>query len=150
MKYIKKFELDKYSWEISKEAKDIIENYDPIVIKYEELEKYFSVQLKDQNSEFETWVDINVDDYDINGDWNQISYNLNNSKDMIKKTVENDPNVFDISIATASDKLLEDDMIYEENGEYYYYKDFWYVKDGFKEKGISYDKAKQIKKYNIY
>ena len=28
------FEIDKYSFEIKKEAKDIIKNYDPIVSKY--------------------------------------------------------------------------------------------------------------------
>jgi len=143
------FEMDKYSFEIKKEAKDIIKNYDPIVSKYEDNNGYFSVLLKDKNSTFESWIDISVENYDISIEWNQISYNMNNSKDMIKKKVENDSSVFDLSSSIALQKLEDDNMIYVENGNYYYHKDFWYVKDGYKEKGVDYDVAKKIRKYNI-
>jgi hypothetical protein len=143
------FEIDKYSFEIEKEAKDIIKKYDPIVLKYEDNNGYFSVLLKDENSTFESWIDISVENYDISIEWNQFSYDMNNSKDMIKKKVENDSSVFDLSSSIALQKLEDDNMIYIENGNYYYHKDFWYVKDGYKEKGVDYDVAKKIRKYNI-
>lgn len=143
------FEIDKYSFEIEKEAKDIIKKYDPIVLNYEDNNGYFSVLLKDENSTFESWIDISVENYDISIEWNQFSYDMNNSKDMIKKKVENDSSVFDLSSSIALQKLEDDNMIYIENGKYYYHKNFWYIKDGYKEKGIDYDTAKKIKKYNI-
>lgn len=143
------FEMDKFSFEIKKEAKNIIKKYDPIVLKYEDNDGYFSVLLKDKNSTFESWIDISVDNYDLTAEWNQISYDINDSKDMIKQKVENDSKVFDLSRSIAEEKLLDDHMVYEEDNKYYHYKKFWYVKDGFKDNGIDYEKAKKMKKYNV-
>lgn len=143
------FEMNIYQFEIEKEAKGIIKKYDPIVSKYDDSDGYFSVLLKDKNSTFESWIDISIENYDLTAEWNQISYNMNNSKDMIKQKVENDSNVFDLSRSIAEEKLLDDHMVYEEDNKYYHYKKFWYVKDGFKDNGIDYEKAKKMKKYNV-
>lgn len=143
------FEMDKYSFEIKKEANNIIKKYDPIVLKYEDNDGYFSVLLKDKNSTFESWIDISVDNYDLTAEWNQLTYNTDNYNDMIKQKVENDSKVFDLSRSIAEEKLLDDHMVYEEDNKYYHYKKFWYVKDGFKDNGIDYEKAKKMKKYNV-
>lgn len=135
--------------DIEKEVKKIIKKYDPIVLKYEDNDSYFSVLLKDKNSTFESWIDISIENDDISIEWNQFSYNLDNSKDMIKKKVQNDDYVFDLSGSVALEKLEEDNMIYYENDKYYYHKYFWYIKDGYKDRGIDYDIAKKIRKYNV-
>ncbi|MCK9416069.1 hypothetical protein M0Q97_05350 [Candidatus Dojkabacteria bacterium] len=148
---ITNFKIFEASFEndIKKEAKKIIKNYDPIISKYEDDNGYLSVLLKDKNSSFESWIDISIEDYEISADWNQISYYRDNSNDMIKQKVENNSDVFDMSLSVAEEKLLEDNMIYYEDDKYYYHKDFWYEKDGYKERGIDYDAAKKIRKYNI-
>ena len=143
------FKIFENSDDNKKEANKIISDYDPIVLKYEDNDGYFSVYIKDKNSEFNTWIDISIEDYEISAEWNQLTYNTNNSNDIIKSMIESDNDVFTSSISVSEDKLLADRMIYEEDGKYYYHKDHWYVKGGFKDNGIDYDKAKRMKKYNI-
>jgi hypothetical protein len=146
MKYIKTYEDN-----FNEEVKHIIDNYDPYVVKIQEVDRYFSVLIKDKNSDFESWLDVWVTDTnnDIESEWNQQIYYNNNSNDIIKKEVESDNDVFSMSESVALYKLLDDNMIYEEDDKYYYYSDYWYVKDGYKDKGISLDKAREIKKYNL-
>jgi len=149
MKHIKKFEKDKYYFEIEKEIKEIIKNYNPYVIKYEDNGGYFSVLIKDKNSDFKTWIDIWVEQYDILSEWNQSSYNTNNLNDIIKKGVEDDGDIISMTEGVAISKLLEDSMIYEDDDKYYYHKNFWYIKDGYKKQDVNLDDAKKIKKYNL-
>lgn len=147
MKYLKSYELYKFQDEIT----HIINNYDPYVVKYEENKsnKYFSVLIKDKNSNFTSWIDLWIENNQICADWNQMSYDRLNSKDMIKKEVENNPDIYSMSESVAREKLIDDEMIYEDENGYHYYNDYWYVKDGFKKQDISLDDAKKIKKYNL-
>jgi hypothetical protein len=151
IKKFKIFEKDKYDFEIEEESKNIISNFDPVVIKYEENEGYFSVLIKDKNSDFKTWLDISFDDGEPNSEWNQISYNNNNSNDMIKKLVEDSEGMLDICSNAAIEKLIKDEKVYDDDDEgYVNYKDYWYIRDGFKERGIDYETAKSIRyDYNL-
>lgn len=151
IKNFKIFEKDKYNFEIEEESKNIISNFDPVVIKYEENEGYFSVLIKDKNSDFKTWLDISFDDGEPNSEWNQISYFNNNSNDMIKKLVEDSEGMLDICSNAAIEKLIKDEKVYDDDDEgYVNYKDYWYIRDGFKERGIDYETAKSIRyEYNL-
>jgi len=151
MKYIKKFETYEYDKELEEEIDRIVSNYDPIVVKYEDNGEMFFVLVKDKNSDFISWVDLWEDSGEITSDWNQMVYNTNNSNDIIKKGVESDPNVYDLTYSISLDKLLRDEMIYydDEDNNSYYHTNYWYIKDGYKERGISLEDAKQMRKYNL-
>lgn len=151
MKYLKYFEKDEFNSEIEEEVENIIKNYNPYVVKYEDhkSDKYFSVLVKDKNSNFETWVDLWVEDGEVNLDWNQMTYHKFDSNDMIKKGVESDSDIYSDTYNIVLDKLITDEMIYEDETGYYYYSNYWYIKDGYKDKGINLDDAKRIKKYNL-
>jgi len=147
MKYIKKFE-NSFDTEVKVEVDKIIKKYDPYVLKYEEEGDFFSVLVKDKNSDFMSYIDLWLEHGDVSSEWNQMSYSTNNSNDMIKKGVENDGDVYTDTFNIALDKLISDEMIYNDD-KYYHYKDFWYVKDGYKEQGIGLEDAKRMRKYNL-
>lgn len=89
-----------------KEAKKILKNLDFKIEKitdYNEKERTTSILLKDKNSNFECWFDIWVDSYDgeLTGDWNKYIFNLDNSKDLIQKYVQEDAEAFENAFFTA-------------------------------------------------
>lgn len=150
---IKKFKIfDNYNFDDEiDETKRILSNFKPVVEKYEEDGDYFSVLIKDQNSNFKTWLDITFNNGEYESEWNQISYNNRNSNDIVKQNIQNSEGILDTCSNIAIDKLLVDEKIYddEEDG-YVIYKNYWYIKDGFKESGIDYETAKRIRyDYNL-
>ena len=148
MKYIKK--LEKFNKK-SEEIKKIIKNYEPYAVKYEDHKniKQFSVLVKDKNSDFNSWVDIWVEDGEINSDWNQMIYYNDNEDDMVKKGVENDSDVYLKTESAALTILEENNLIYYDEDIMYHYSDYWYIKDGYKDEGFSLEDAKKIRKYNL-
>lgn len=153
MKYIKEFEKDKFNFEIEEEIKKVVDNYEPKAVKYEYhehgKESYFSIMVKDNNSSFSSWVDISFESGDCESEWNQAIYSTDNSNDMIKQGIENSDDVLFITESAILDYLAENEILYEEDGEYYYFEKYWYVKDGYKDNGISLEDAKRMRDFNI-
>jgi len=75
-----------------------------------------------------------------------MSYYTKDSNDMIKQLVENSEgmlDVLDVCSGVAIEKLISDEKVYDDvNDGYVHYKNFWYVKDGFRDAGVDYETAK--------
>ena len=90
--------------EIINQANNILKNLDLKVIKIlkgEEKNSY-SVLLKDENNKIELWFDLWETMEEMTGDWNAYIFDLNNSKDLLIKYIQENPiayeMAFDLSI----------------------------------------------------
>ena len=107
-----------FEYDVRVDADEIISNFKPIATKIENDNGYFSVFVKDENSSFDSWIDVWIENKDVESVWNQQTYYLNNSKDAIKKQVETE--VFDEALSVAIDKLESENLIYQDdNGEWF-------------------------------
>jgi len=107
-----------FEYDVRVDADEIISNFKPIATKIENNDGFFSVLIEDENSNFSAWLDIWVENDDLNGDWNQDTFYLNDSKDMIQKRIQDE--VFEESESVAIYKLEEEGLIYQDkNGEWF-------------------------------
>ena len=102
----------------------VITNINPKAVKFNgDEDEGFSVLVKDTNSDFSAWVDVYIpnDSKDVSVDWNEYIFNLDNSKDIKQKAIQEDNEVFDVVTSEAvnflSDKGL---LVQDENGEWSY------------------------------
>lgn len=90
--------------EIINQANNILQNLDLKVIKIlkGEEENSYSVLLKDENNKIELWFDLWETMEEMTGDWNAYIFDLNNSKDLLIKYIQENPiayeMAFDLSI----------------------------------------------------
>ena len=109
-----------FEYDIYIEADEIISNFKPIVSEIKKVENYFSVLIKDEKSNFSAWMDIWLENDDLNGEWNQDTFYLNDSKDMIQKRIQDE--VFEEAESVAIYKLKSDDFIYQDKKGFWFYK----------------------------
>lgn len=94
--------MNNFEKEIKKEAKKIIENLDFEAIKINKIGKNeASILLKDKNSNFKCWFDLWGQMEEITGDWNKYIFDLNNSKDLLQKYIQENSFVFDLAISES-------------------------------------------------
>lgn len=119
MKYIKLFE--NFDNDILSDYNEIITSFNPISVKCrKDDESEYSVLIKDENSNFEAWVNVTIDNKDISCDWNKYIFNNDNSKDALQNKVQQNNDIFDDVTSEAINKLEKDNFIkQDENGDWY-------------------------------
>ena len=122
--------------------KAISHNFYPDGIEYHgDSERGYSVLIKDKNSDFESWVDITINNEykDVDSYWNQYIFHTDDPKDVKKSQLQEDNNIWDQASSEAILYLERKGEIYQnEDGEWFYSDDY--------EKG--YAKGGKIKKVN--
>ena len=81
-------------------------------IKFEKLENYFSV-LIDTNRGFKVWFDIEIKNFDINGDWNQYIFDLTNSRDLKVKEFQSKYINYQCCLSVSIEFLERNNQIYQ-------------------------------------
>jgi len=99
-----------------------INNFSPITIKFDgDSTDGYSVLVKDENSEFEAWVDVYVLDGDIITDWNKQIFYLNNEKDIFQKNMQDDAYIFELCTSISVQFLEENNKVKQnESGIWHY------------------------------
>ncbi len=123
--------------------KAISHNFYPDAIKYHgDSERGYSVLIKDKNSDFDTWVDvyINEDIKDVSADWNQYIFHTDDPADVKKSALQDDTNIFDQATSEAIYYLLSKGEIRQNDDSEWFYSDDY-------EKG--YAKGGKVTKYKV-
>jgi hypothetical protein len=83
----------------------IINNFSPVAVKHHVHEttvgSYYSVLVKDENSEFSAWVDVSISRDDVEADWNMYIFDMTDPADVLQKRVQDNDDVFDYATSEA-------------------------------------------------
>lgn len=93
--------------EIINQANNILKNLDLKVVKIlkgEEKNSY-SVLLKDEKSKIELWFDLWETMEEMTGDWNAYIFDLNNSKDLLIKYIQENPVAYEMAFDLSINSL---------------------------------------------
>lgn len=93
--------------EIINQANNILKNLDLKVVKIlkgEEKNSY-SVLLKDEKSKIELWFDLWETMEEMTGDWNTYIFDLNNSKDLLIKYIQENPVAYEMAFDLSINSL---------------------------------------------
>lgn len=101
-KYVKKNKINSFLKKQSKKSIDeIINNFTPTIKKYEKDDtdeyKSYSFLIKDQNSDFEVWIDVwkNKGQDELHFAWNQDIFDLDNENDRDIQKIQDDNEIFE-------------------------------------------------------
>ena len=100
----------------------IVDEFNPEAVEYTADDNNgWSVKIKDKNSEMEFWVDVWVDtNYnDVETEWNQYIFDIQDDDDQLRSAIQNDNNVWDLASSEAVNYLEENNEIKQnEKGEW--------------------------------
>lgn len=107
--------MKEFEKNIKKESKKILENleFECKKIVKDKDGQGISVLLKDKNSDFECWFNCWAYMEEIYTDWNKYIFNINNSKDLLQKYIQEDENAFVKADSIACEefqKILENNL----------------------------------------
>jgi hypothetical protein len=89
-----------------------IKNYMPHAIKHSGNSKEgYSVLVEDKKSKSKMWVDVYIADNDVMADWNQILYYMDDEDDILKKTLQENTQVFEDATSEAINYLEDKKLI---------------------------------------
>jgi hypothetical protein len=74
-----------------------------------------SVLINDTNSSFSAWVDVWIESKDVACDWNQYIFYNTDFDDMVKKSVQENADVFDLATSMAINYLEHEGIISQES-----------------------------------
>ena len=88
-------------------------------LKFEKVQNFFSV-LIDTNRGFKIWFDIEIRNFDINGDWNQYIFDLTNSRDLKVRDFQNNDYHYQLCLSVSIEYLEQNHQIWQcRSGNWY-------------------------------
>jgi hypothetical protein len=77
----------------------------------------FSVYLEDPKSKLCFWVDVWIDEryHDVEADWNQTMFFLNDEEDLVRRDIQDNSDNFDDAASTAISYLEDKGVIYQDD-----------------------------------
>ena len=106
---------------LDEKIKKIISEFEPKAVEYNSSDDGWSVKIQDQKSGMEFWVDVWVDtNYkDVETEWNQYIFDIQDDDDQLRSAIQNDNNVWDLASSEAVSYLEENNEIKQnEKGEW--------------------------------
>ena len=101
------------SWTVKVTLKNkcekIADEFDPEAIRVETDEDYASVLIKDKNSKWTVWVDIDLTDGSC--EWNQYIFTLTDSRDVLAKNLQEQAGIYEACSGVALDYLYSKDLM---------------------------------------
>ena len=87
------------------------------VIKIESFPTHFAVLVRDTLNKISAWLDISVDKVykDVDVEWNQYIFYLDNGNDVVKREWQDDVNNFDQASTVAIWELEKNGLIYQDD-----------------------------------
>jgi hypothetical protein len=87
------------------------------VIKIESFPTHFAVLVRDALNKISAWLDISVDKVykDVDVEWNQYIFYLDNGNDVVKREWQDDVNNFDQASSVAIWELEKNGLIYQDD-----------------------------------
>jgi hypothetical protein len=105
--------ISEASWDITitlkSKCEKIVEEFDPEAIKFEADDDYASVLIKDKSSKWTVWVDVDLTDGSC--EWNQYIFTLTDSRDVLAKNLQEQPEIYDVCSGIAVDYLYSKDLM---------------------------------------
>lgn len=99
------------------EVAKIADNADFEVVKIDDVDDgYVSVLVSDKNSNFEAWMDVSVNNNDIDIDWNGYIFNTYMDSDKFQKACQENDLIFELA-SSAAVKALEEKGILVQNDD---------------------------------
>lgn len=106
---------------LNEKIEKIISEFEPKAVEYNSSDDGWSVKIQDQKSGMEFWVDVWVDtNYnDVETEWNQYIFDIQDDDDQLRSAIQNDNNVWDLASSEAINYLQENNEIKQnEKGEW--------------------------------
>ena len=106
---------------LNEKIEKITSEFEPKAVEYNSSDDGWSVKIQDQKSGMEFWVDVWVDtNYnDIETEWNQYIFDVQDDDDQLRSAIQNDNNVWDLASSEAINYLEENNEIKQnEKGEW--------------------------------
>jgi hypothetical protein len=104
-----------------------LENLNPIAIR---VDATGGVLVRDESIDFQAWIDVCIHEEDVEVDWNQYIFHLDNHKDVRAREVQKNPEVFMEFTSAAVYKLQELGYIgQDDNAKWSQLKEFGEVWD---------------------
>jgi hypothetical protein len=83
----------------------IVNNFSPVAVEHNVNGvgegSYYSVLVKDKNSDFSAWVDVSISGNDVDTDWNMYIFDMTDPADVLQKRVQDNSDVFDYATSEA-------------------------------------------------
>ena len=106
---------------LNEKIEKITSEFEPKAVEYNSSDDGWSVKIQDQKSGMEFWVDVWVDtNYnDVETEWNQYIFDVQDDDDQLRSAIQNDNNVWDLASSEAVNYLEENNEIKQnEKGEW--------------------------------
>lgn len=115
MRYIEA-NLNGRSHLIERDMETVVSEFNPFVEKIEDNDGYYSVLIRDKNSEFSAWIDISITEQyqDINAEWNQYIF-YDNDDDVFMKKMQENEDVYELASSLAIQYLVDANKIIQRN-----------------------------------
>ena len=94
-------------------TKEIIDRMEIRAVKADDSN---AVLVEDLNSSFKAWIDVWIINGDVQADWNQYIFHLNDPADVLQRDIQDDSWAFELCTSAAIDYLEDKNILVYKDG----------------------------------